>query len=400
MSFAVQQGRAWRGQDQEGMTGMTGAIHAQADSAGIDPGLERVVAAATVLSEVDGEGGRLIIRGHAVEDLARSAAFEDVASLMWAPGFPDLPEPRRLREQLGAARTAAYLGIDGPWRKGGAEHSEKIRTDVVRALRLGWAQLEDDETLEAAVMLAAAAPVLVAGAVRAARGLEPVAPDPSLSAAEDFLRMLRGQRPAPQDVRALDAYLATICDHGLNASTFAARVVASTRAGLVSAAVAGLSALKGPLHGGAPGPVLDMLDAIGTPANAEAWLEAALTRGERLMGFGHRVYRVRDPRADALKIALRGLPGTAGRIAFAEEIEREALSRLARRHPARSLETNVEFYTSLLLEALDIPREAFTAVFAMGRILGWVAHAREQIASGRLVRPRSVYVGPALAAAA
>ena len=206
--------------------------------------------------------------------------------------------------------------------------------------------------------------------------------------------MLTGAIPEPAEARALDAYLVTVCDHGLNASTFAARVVASTRAGLVSAGVAGLSALKGPLHGGAPGPVLDMIDAIGVPENAETWIDSALARGERLMGFGHRVYRVRDPRADSLKAALARLPGTSGRIRFAESIERAVLGRLAKKYPQRKLETNVEFYTALLLEALSLPREAFTPVFACGRVLGWTAHAREQIGEGRLVRPRSVYRGP------
>jgi citrate synthase len=195
-------------------------------------------------------------------------------------------------------------------------------------------------------------------------------------------------------VRALDAYLVTVSEHGLNASTFAARVVASTRAGLGSSVIAGVSALKGPLHGGAPGPVLDMLDAIGAPDRAEAWIHAALQRGERLMGFGHRVYRVRDPRADALKAAAARLPGTAGRLAFAEAIEREALVRLAGRYPARSLQTNVEFYTAILLEALGLPRAAFTAVFAAGRVGGWIGHAREQAGTGRLIRPKSVYCGP------
>ncbi|MEL7539695.1 MAG: citrate/2-methylcitrate synthase, partial [Pseudomonadota bacterium] len=146
--------------------------------------------------------------------------------------------------------------------------------------------------------------------------------------------------------------------------------------------------------GGAPGPVLDMLDAIGDEANAEAWIDQALARGDRLMGFGHRVYRARDPRADALKAAARRLPGTAGRIAFAEHIEREVLGRLRMKYPDRALETNVEFYTAILLEALDIPRQAFTAVFACGRVLGWIAHAREQISEGRIVRPKSIYRGP------
>ena len=211
--------------------------------------------------------------------------------------------------------------------------------------------------------------------------------------------MMRGEAASPTEVKAFEAYLVTVSDHGLNASTFAARVIASTRAGLVSAALGGVSALKGPLHGGAPGPVLDMLDEIGEPARAEAWIDAALARKARLMGFGHRVYRVRDPRADALKAAVARLPGTTGRIEFAEHIEAEVLGKLAAKYPDRALETNVEFYTAILLEALEIPREAFTAVFAQGRCLGWVAHAREQIDEGRLVRPKSIYTGPVLEAA-
>ena len=177
-------------------------------------------------------------------------------------------------------------------------------------------------------------------------------------------------------------------------------MVASTRAGLTSAALAGISALKGPLHGGAPGPIIEMLDEIGSPANAQAWLEAALNRGDRLMGFGHRVYRVRDPRADALKRAVArliadGSNSTPGRLAFAEAVEQAALAVLKERKPNRSLQTNVELYTALLLEALAFPPDAaFTCVFATGRIAGWMAHAKEQQAGGRLIRPQSRYVGP------
>jgi citrate synthase len=190
----------------------------------------------------------------------------------------------------------------------------------------------------------------------------------------------------------------TISDHGLNASTFASRVIASTRAGLTSSVLAAISALKGPLHGGAPGPVLDMLEAIGNEKTAKAWLGDALGRGERLMGFGHRIYRVRDPRADALKDALKPLISTGqvdcARMELAEAVERAALAILRERKPDRPLDTNVEFYTALLLDALGFPREAFTGVFAIGRTVGWIAHAREQALEGRLIRPRSVYVGP------
>jgi citrate synthase len=350
----------------------------------MDTGLENVVAAETVLSDVDGQNGRLVIRGWPVEMLAASMAFEDGAHLLWQGMFDTLPDVRALGSRIGAARADVFPHV--------AEIPEGL--DVISFLRVGWAMLPDDESLDAAIRLSAAGAVFTAAAIRRARGEAPITPDPDLSHAADFLRMLTGRVPDQAEARALDAYLVTVCDHGLNASTFAGRVVASTRAGLVSAAVAGLSALKGPLHGGAPGPVLDMIDAIGAPENAEAWIDGALGRGERLMGFGHRVYRVRDPRADALKAAVARLPGTSGRIRFAEHIERAVLGRLAKKYPQRKLETNVEFYTALLLEALGLPRDAFTPVFACGRVLGWTAHAREQIGEGRLVRPRSVYRGP------
>lgn len=216
--------------------------------------------------------------------------------------------------------------------------------------------------------------------------------------ADRVLRLLTGTMPTPMLIKALDTYLVTVSDHGLNASTFAARVVASTRAGLTSAVLAALGALKGPLHGGAPGPVLDMLDAIGTPDSAVLWLSTELAQGRRLMGFGHRIYRVRDPRADALKQALHTLSGAgqikSQRLALAEATEREALRLLAVSKPDRQLATNVEFYTAVLLETLGFPRHAFTCVFAAGRVGGWFGHAREQIDHGRLIRPQSRYVGP------
>ncbi|MEL7104111.1 MAG: citrate synthase/methylcitrate synthase [Pseudomonadota bacterium] len=350
----------------------------------MDSGLENVVAAETSLSDVKGDIGELIIKGWYVEKLAASMAFEDVAHLLWQSAFEAVPNSHDLGEKLGDARLRAFESLP----KG--SHSD----DVIRYLRLGWAKEQDDESLETAIALAAGGLVYTAAAIRLSAGHDPIMPDPLLSSSADFLRMISGVTPSAETARALDSYLVTICDHGLNVSTFAARVVSSTRAGLTSAVLGGLSALKGPLHGGAPGPVLDMLDAIGEETNAEAWIDQALADGERLMGFGHRVYRARDPRADALKAAAQRLPGTAGRIAFAEHIEREVLGKLRIKYPDRALETNVEFYTAILLEALEIPRQAFTGVFACGRVLGWIAHAREQISEGRIVRPKSIYRGP------
>ena len=225
-------------------------------------------------------------------------------------------------------------------------------------------------------------------------GAQPGPPERDASHAADLLRMAAGQLRSGAEATALDTYLVTVIDHGLNASTFTARVVASTAADFGSAVLAALGALKGPLHGGAPGPVLDMLDAIGSADNAAPWLEAALDRGERLMGFGHRIYRTRDPRADVLKHALKRMDGRGARLELAEKVESTALNALARRKAGRRLDVKVEFYTALLLDGIGRPREAFTPIFACGRVGGWLAHCAEQVADGQLIRPQSVYAGP------
>lgn len=349
-------------------------------------GLDDVVAAHTVLSEVDGAAGRLVIRGHSLAELAGRTSFEEMAALMLDGLLPGFPRGRELSAALDNARSELF-GLVMRTRL-------PISLAPIEALRAWTALIPDGEDAGTAVKLLAAPAVFTAAAVRRQRGLELVGPEPGRSQAANMLGMMLGTVPTAAQAAALDTYLVTVADHGLNASTFAARVVASTRAGLVSAVLAGISALKGPLHGGAPGPVIEMLDAIGEPANARAWLEEALDRGERLMGFGHRIYRVRDPRADALKQAIARLGADAGRLRLAEAVEQAALAILRERKPGRSLETNVEFYTALLLEALGFPPEAFTCVFALGRTTGWLAHAREQIETGRLIRPQSVYVGP------
>jgi citrate synthase len=206
-----------------------------------------------------------------------------------------------------------------------------------------------------------------------------------------------GIEPTAARVAALEAYLVTVTDHGMNASTFAARVVASTGSDLTSSIVAAIGALKGPLHGGAPGPVLDMLDAIGSPDNAVPWLEAELAAGRRIMGMGHRIYRVRDPRAAVLERAIERLEqsGTSTpRLALARAVEKAAEGVLRKRYPNRPLHANVEFYTAILLDAVGLPRTLFTPTFAVGRVVGWTAHVAEQRATGRLIRPASKYVGP------
>jgi citrate synthase len=353
-------------------------------------GLEGVVAARTVLSDVDGAAGRLIIRGWRVEDLAGQMRFEDAARMLFEGFFDDLPGQAEFDRRLGEARAQVFAE---------ARIREALaRLEPIEAVRALIAAMPDGDDLDTALRLLAGVATFSAAVVRLQAGQAPVAPDPDAGHAHDFLRMLCGSAPSAAQAQALDAYLVTVCDHGLNASTFAARVVASTRAGLTSSVLAGISALKGPLHGGAPGPIIAMLDEIGEPARARAWIEDAVDRGERLMGFGHRVYKVRDPRADALKAAIGRLaaqsPALPGRLAFAEAVEQAVLSVLRERKPKRPLDTNVEFYTALLLEALGFPAAAFTCTFAAARTAGWIAHAREQQATGRLIRPESLYIGP------
>ena len=357
---------------------------------GFRSGLEGVVVAETVLSEVDGEHGRLVIRGYLVEEIAGKRSFESVVGILWEGFVSEETSEESIRKALGQARVFA-------WERMLPLLSAVGNLSPVEALRLMLSALSDSDKIPAHVLVTGAMPVFVAGISRYQSGQAPVPPDRNRGQSEDLLYMIHGEQPSPERIRALDTYLVTVSDHALNASTFAARVIASTRAGIVSSIIGGLCALKGPLHGGAPGPVLEMLDAIGTAENAEPWLKAALDRGDRLMGFGHRIYRVRDPRADVLKMAVPLLRMPSNRIPFAEQVEATAVRLLAERKRDRKLDTNVEFYTAVLLEALGFHRDLFTPLFACGRVAGWTAHAMEQATTNRLMRPASTYVGPAVA---
>ncbi len=285
-----------------------------------------------------------------------------------------------MRADLGAARQRAFASL-------GAWYDAAARLPLGEGLRVALAALADDSTPAA---IAAAFPVAVAALMR---GAAAIAPDPALGTAADLLRMITGAPAAPAAVAALDTYFITVIDNGLSASSFAARIIASTRASLASAVLGAYAAFTGPLHGGAPGRVLDMLDAIAASPDIDAWIAQKLDAGERLMGFGHRVFRVRDPRADILRPALARLGPDAGRLAFAAEVERRVLAALDKRKPGRRLQTNIELNAALLLEAVGLPREAFTPVFALARSPGWIAHALEQRKTGRMIRPQSRYIG-------
>ncbi|MCY1060065.1 citrate synthase [Nannocystis sp. SCPEA4] len=353
-------------------------------------GLDGVVVADTRLSEVDGERGRLVVAGHDIERLAGATAFEAVAGLLWSGALPQGEALEAVRRALAEGRVRAFEQLQA---------AELPRfADGMDALRAATARLTAEDGFDTPARLTGAVAVYAAAWARVRAGGRPLAPDPQLSHAADYLRMLTGEPADPARVAGLETYLVTVADHGMNASTFAARVVASTGSDAVSAIVAAIGALKGPLHGGAPGPVLDMLDAIGEPTRAAQWIEAELAAGRRIMGMGHRIYRVRDPRAAVLEGALARLEqaGLAnGRLALARAVERAAEGALRAKYPDRPLAANVEFYTAVLLDAVGLDRAAFSPTFAAGRVAGWCAHVLEQRATGRLIRPASRYVGPA-----
>jgi citrate synthase len=355
-------------------------------------GLEGVVATATRTSHVDGEAGELVLAGYAVEELAPRAAFEEVVYLLWHGRLPDARELEEFTRELARRRALEPATLDL------LRAAATRKTPAMDALRMGASTLSlgRPEGEEDALRLVAAFPTLVGSYWRFRQGQEPLAPRADLGHVASYLHQLFGGEPTPGRVRGLETYLNTVSDHGLNASTFTARVIVSTRSDLVSAVTGAVGALKGPLHGGAPGPALDMVREIGSADRAESVLREKVARGERLMGFGHRVYKVRDPRADVLAAAAERFfqgEGDQALYRLARDVEKAALKVLAEAKPGRRLATNVEFYTALLLHGVGLPTELFTPTFAVGRVAGWTAHGREQLREGRLIRPQSAYVG-------
>jgi citrate synthase len=372
-------------------------------------GLEGVVLTETRLSEIDGEGGHLIIGGFPVEELAPRARFEEVLYLLWNDRLPRADELSELRAHMVSCRRLAPATLDV------VRAAAAARLAPMDALRLGLDSLSlaegdgEDDSPQAdrarAICVCARMPTLVATHWRLLNGDEPVEPRPDLGHAENYLYMLTGAEPHPAAARGLETYLNTVVDHGMNASTFTARVITSTRSDMVSAVTGAIGALKGPAHGGAPGPALDMVFDIqhraeqsgrGLEAEAEDWMREAIASGARLMGFGHRVYRVRDPRADVLDRVADQLFERAGSRRLYEDarlVEKVALRVLGELKPGRRVQTNVEFYTALVLHGVDLQVPLFTPTFAIARVAGWTAHFLEQSAENRLIRPRVAYCG-------
>jgi len=359
----------------------------------MDSGLAGLVAAETVLSHSDGEHGILWVRGHTLPELVAEFGYEGAVGLLWE-GFAGEGLGREaIGARLGAGRVLAFSRL-GDWLGQGQ------RRPFVEGVRLALACLPEDS---APAEILATLPVAIAALLRTRDGGAPLAPDPALGTAADLLRMAHGRSMAVLGAAvmaaALDTYFTAVIDNGLNTSAFTARVIASSGASLVAAATGAYCAFTGPLHGGAPGPTLDMLDEAAASGDVAAWAEDKLAAGARLMGFGHRVFRRGDPRAAVLRVALQGLAGElgpgAGRLAFAAEVEGAVGAAFARLKPGRPpLQPNVEINAALLLDAVGLPRDAFTVVFAVARGAGWLAHAMEQQREGRLIRPSSAYIGP------
>ena len=350
------------------------------------PGLEGVPAAETGLGYVDGAAGRLLYRGYRIGDLVEHGSYPAVANLLWtgdwepAHHLPTTPVPAAVMTALRALpRTAKPM-------------------DALRTAVSVWGAtqvLEWPPTPEQARALTAFSPSALAAFARLRQGLEPMEPDPELNLVPGFLYQLTGARPDAGTARALDAYFIVGAEHGLNASTFAARVITSTKSDIASAVCGAIGAMKGPLHGGAPSEVVEQLHKVGTPERAEEWVRDAVDRGERLMGFGHRVYRAYDPRAAALRKVAEGMDQKPGWLDLAIRVEDVALRVLAEKHPERALKTNVEYYAAAVLQGIGLTPDLFPATFALARHAGWTAHILEQAGANRLIRPSSVYTGSA-----
>ena len=349
------------------------------------PGLEGVIAGETSLSYVDGERGRLLYRGYRIGDLVEHGTYPAVANLLWTGDWdpkhhlPTAPLPPAVLTVLRALPASTKP------------------MDALRTAVSAWGATQDlpwPPTVEQARALTAFIPSALAAFARLRAGQDPVEPDPSLDLVPGFLYQMTGSKPDDGTARALDAYFIVGAEHGFNASTFTARVIISTRSDIASAVAGAIGTMKGPLHGGAPSEVVDQLSQVGSADHAEQWVREALEKGERLMGFGHRVYRAYDPRAKALRTVAEGMAKKPDWLQLAIEVEDVALRVLAEKHPERPLKTNVEFYAAPVLMGVGLTPDLFPATFSLARTAGWTAHVLEQAANNRLIRPDVNYVGP------
>ncbi|GAC1659448.1 MAG: citrate/2-methylcitrate synthase [Candidatus Elarobacter sp.] len=365
----------------------------------VNPGLEGIVVGETVLSNVEGEAGRLTYRGYDIHDLAQHAKFEEVAHLLLFGELPTHQELIEFKARL-SARRALPSGLIAMMH---AIPRDAWPMDVLRtgasALAHFFPHRPDgahETSVDTAIDLIAKFPAIVAAWDRLRRGLDPIAPDPKLATAANFLYMRTGELPIPEAESALDTYLVLLADHSYNASTFSARVTASTRADIYAAIAAAVATLAGDLHGGAPSKVMTMLEEIGLPEKAEPYVRELLDRGEKIMEMGHHEYKIRDPRAQHLEQMAKNLTEKSHTkwYLIARALEDASDKVLQEKKPGKRIYANVEFYTAPTLSSLEIPSDEFTCMFACGRVAGWTAHVLEQFAHNRLIRPQATYVGP------
>ena len=354
------------------------------DGRSYSPGLEGIVAAETELGLVDGVNGRLLYRGYRIGDLVARGTYSAVANLLWTGNWD--PKARLTAGIVPSAVMSALRALPRT-----AKPMDALRTAVSV---WGATQLLDWPPTEVqARALTEFSPSALAAFVRLRDDLDPIDPDPKLDLVSGFLYQLTGEYPDSMTARALDAYFIVGAEHGLNASTFTARVITSTRSDIASAVVGAIGAMKGPLHGGAPSEVVEQIHNVGSPERAEEWVRDALARGERLMGFGHRVYRAYDPRAAALRRVVEAMPTKPDWLDLAIKVEDVALRVLEEKYPDRPLKTNVEFYAAAVLQGVGLTPDLFPAAFALARHAGWTAHVLEQASANRLIRPDAHFIG-------
>lgn len=365
----------------------------------VPAGLNGVAVADTTIGTVLGDEGFYHYRDYDAVELARTASFEDAWYLLDRGRLPDGAERDTFRADLAARRRlpdgiVPLIDVAGALPGTPLARLRTVLSAAAGPLRLQpLLDLDAADRREQALDVAAVVPSILGALYRSGAGLAAVAADPDLGHAAAYLRQVTGRQPEPEHARALEQYLTLTIDHGFNASTFTGRVVASTGADIVDVVCAAIGALAGPLHGGAPSRALDALDAIGTPDRAADWVRGEVAAGRRIMGFGHAVYRAPDPRSALLRDVAEALGGELVERAIA--IETEILTTLAELKPDRPLPSNVEFYAGVIMETVGLPRQMFTPTFAVSRTVGWVTHALEQAATGKLIRPAARYVGPA-----
>jgi citrate synthase len=366
-------------------------------SGDVPAGLEGVVVAETTVGDVRGREGFFHYREYSAVDLAEQRSLEDVWYLLFRGELPDATASDAFAAAVRPLRTlppglAALL----PALSRQGAPLDVLRTAVsVLGAELAWPPTHDigaEDLYDQALGLCAVVPTILAAAHRLREGHEPLVPRDDLAFAANYLYMLTGHVPSEQHARAVEQYMILTIDHGFNASTFTARVITSTGADLGAAIVGAIGALSGPLHGGAPSRALDLLDAIGTSDRAEAYIRPLVERGDRIMGFGHRVYKTDDPRSVLLRGVAEGLGGPL--VDLAVQVERTIVDVLAELKPGRHLYANVEFYAGVVMHLCGIPRHMFTPTFAAGRSIGWSTHVMEQASHNRLIRPAARYVGP------